>query len=70
MAPIVAELTPPTPLGSTAAKPDKLVVVDRAARKVEKTCDIPDPGTGVLTLVPSPDADHWENVSGIDIDTC
>ncbi|HZA65366.1 MAG TPA: hypothetical protein VE592_00365, partial [Geminicoccaceae bacterium] len=61
----------------TAAKPDKLVMVDPAARKVEKTCDIPDPGTGVLTIVPSPDAgtaymilNHWESVSGIDLDTC
>jgi quinohemoprotein amine dehydrogenase beta subunit len=61
----------------TAAKPDKLVMVDPAARKVEKTCDLPDPGTGVLTIVPSPDAstaymilNHWESVSGIDLDTC
>ncbi|HEX6113977.1 MAG TPA: quinohemoprotein amine dehydrogenase subunit beta [Geminicoccaceae bacterium] len=61
----------------TAAKPDKLVMVDPAARKVEKTCDIPDPGTGVLTIVPAPDAstaymivNHWESVSGIDLDTC
>ena len=38
----------------TAAKPDKLVMVDPAARKVERTCDIPDPGTGVLTIVPAP----------------
>lgn len=61
----------------TAAKPDKLVMVDPAARKVERTCDIPDPGTGVLTIVPAPDAstaymivNHWESVSGIDLDTC
>jgi quinohemoprotein amine dehydrogenase beta subunit len=61
----------------TAAKPDQLVLVDPAARKVEKTCDIPDPGTGVLTIVPSPDAgtaymivNHWESVSGIDLDSC
>jgi quinohemoprotein amine dehydrogenase beta subunit len=61
----------------TAAKPDKLVIVDPAARKVEKTCTIPDPGTGVLTIVPSPDAssaymivNHWESVAGIDLDSC
>jgi quinohemoprotein amine dehydrogenase beta subunit len=61
----------------TAAKPDKLVMVDPAARKIEKTCTIPDPGTGVLTIVPAPDAgtaymilNHWESVSGIDLDTC
>ena len=61
----------------TAAKPDKLVMVDPAARKVERTCDIPDPGTGVLTIVPAPDAstaymivNHWESVYGIDLDTC
>ena len=61
----------------TAAKPDKLVMVDPAARKVEKTCTIPDAGTGVLTIVPAPDAgtaymivNHWESVSGIDLDTC
>jgi quinohemoprotein amine dehydrogenase beta subunit len=61
----------------TAAKPDKLVMVDPAARKVEKTCTVPDAGTGVLTVVPAPDAgtaymivNHWESVSGIDLDTC
>ncbi len=40
----------------TGAKPDKLVLVDPAARKVEKTCEVPDAGTGLLTIVPSPDA--------------
>ena len=61
----------------TAAKPDQLVLVDPAARKVEKTCTVPDAGTGVLTIVPSPDAstaymitNHWESVSGIDLDSC
>ncbi|HSA82866.1 MAG TPA: quinohemoprotein amine dehydrogenase subunit beta, partial [Geminicoccaceae bacterium] len=61
----------------TAAKPDKLVMVDPAARKVEKTCTIPNSGTGVLTITPSPDAsvaylivNHWESVAGIDLDTC
>jgi quinohemoprotein amine dehydrogenase beta subunit len=61
----------------TGAKPDKLVLVDPAARKVEKTCEVPDAGTGLLTIVPSPDAstayviaNHWESVSGIDLDSC
>jgi quinohemoprotein amine dehydrogenase beta subunit len=61
----------------TGAKPDKLVLVDPAARKIEKTCDVPDAGTGLLTIVPSPDAstaytitNHWESVSGINLDTC
>jgi quinohemoprotein amine dehydrogenase beta subunit len=61
----------------TGAKPDKLVLVDPAARKVERTCEVPDAGTGILTIVPSPDgstayviANHWESVAGIDLDTC
>jgi quinohemoprotein amine dehydrogenase beta subunit len=61
----------------TGSKPDKLVLVDPAARKVEKTCQVPDPGTGLLTIVPSPDGstaytivNHWESVAGIDLDTC
>jgi quinohemoprotein amine dehydrogenase beta subunit len=61
----------------TAAKPDQLVMVDPAARKIEKTCTVPDSGTGVLTITPAPDAgtaymivNHWESVSGIDLDTC
>jgi quinohemoprotein amine dehydrogenase beta subunit len=61
----------------TAAKPDQLVMVDPAARKVEKTCTVPDAGTGVLTIVPAPDAsvaymitNHWESVAGIDLDSC
>ena len=61
----------------TGAKPDKLVLVDPAARKVEKACTVPDTGTGILTVVPAPDAstayvivNHWESVSGIDLDSC
>lgn len=61
----------------TGAKPDKLVIVDPAARKVEKSCEVPDAGTGVLTITPSPDAstayvivNHWESVAGIDLDSC
>jgi quinohemoprotein amine dehydrogenase beta subunit len=61
----------------TGAKPDQLVLVDPAARKIEKSCQVPDAGTGLLTIVPSPDAstayvitNHWESVSGIDLDSC
>jgi quinohemoprotein amine dehydrogenase beta subunit len=61
----------------TGSKPDKLVLIDPAARQVEKTCTVPDAGTGLLTIAPSPDAstaytitNHWESVSGIDLDTC
>lgn len=61
----------------TAAKPDQLILVDPAARAVEKTCTIPDASPGVLTIVPSPDAstvytivNRWESVAGIDLDTC
>jgi quinohemoprotein amine dehydrogenase beta subunit len=61
----------------TGAKPDQLVLVDPAAHKVEKSCQVPDAGTGLLTIVPSPDArtayvitNHWESVSGIDLDSC
>lgn len=61
----------------TGAKPDKLVMVDPAARKVEKACTVPDAGTGLLTITPAPDAstayvivNHWESVAGIDLDSC
>lgn len=61
----------------TGAKPDQLVLVDPAARAVDKTCTIPDAGTGVLTITPSPDAstaytivNRWESVAGIDLDSC
>jgi hypothetical protein len=61
----------------TGAKPDQLILVDPAARKIEQACTAPDAGTGLLTIVPGPDAstayviaNHWENVAGIDLDTC
>jgi quinohemoprotein amine dehydrogenase beta subunit len=61
----------------TGAKPDKLVMVDPAARQVEKACTVPDAGTGLLTITPAPDAriaytivNHWESVAGIDLDSC
>ena len=53
------------------------MLVDPAARAVEKTCEVLDAGTGLLTITPSPDArvaytivNHWESVAGIDLDTC
>ena len=61
----------------TAVKPDLLVLVDPAARKVVKTCTMPEAGTGALTITPSPDGkvayvivNRWESVTGIDIDSC
>jgi quinohemoprotein amine dehydrogenase beta subunit len=61
----------------SAVKPDLLVVADPAARKVAKTCTMPEAGTGALTITPSPDGkiayvivNRWESVTGIDIDSC
>jgi quinohemoprotein amine dehydrogenase beta subunit len=58
----------------TGAKPDQLVMIDPAARKVEKSFTVPEAGTGILTITPSPDgsvayviANHWESVAGIDL---
>lgn len=60
----------------TATKPDKLVMVDAAARKVAKTYTVPNATPGVLTITPSPDGkiayvlvNRWESISGIDLDT-
>ncbi|HLO75605.1 MAG TPA: quinohemoprotein amine dehydrogenase subunit beta, partial [Magnetospirillum sp.] len=60
----------------TAAKPNKLVLIDPAARKVERTYDIPGPGPSPWTVVPSPDGkiayvltDQYESISGIDLDS-
>lgn len=60
----------------TAAKPNKLVLIDPAARKVEKLYDIPGPGPSPWTVVPSPDGkiayvltDQYESISGIDLDS-
>ena len=60
----------------TGVKPDKLVVVDAAARKVDKVFTIPNAGPGQLTITVSPDGktaysivNHWESVSGIDLET-
>ena len=39
----------------TGIKPDKLVVVDAAARKVDKVYTIPNGGPGPLTITVSPD---------------
>ena len=60
----------------TGAKPDRLLLIDPEARKVERSYTIPDAGTGPLTVVASPDGkvayavvNQWESVSGIDLDT-
>ncbi|MDJ0896405.1 MAG: quinohemoprotein amine dehydrogenase subunit beta [Alphaproteobacteria bacterium] len=60
----------------TGVKPDKLVVVDPAARKVHKTHTIPNAAPGPVTITPSPDGkiayvivNRWESVSGIDLDS-
>ncbi|MGI9335228.1 MAG: quinohemoprotein amine dehydrogenase subunit beta [Gammaproteobacteria bacterium] len=60
----------------TGVKPDQLVLVDPAARKVERTYTLPDCGSGQTNITPSPDAkvayaicNRWESVSGIDLDT-
>jgi len=60
----------------TGIKPDKLVMVDAAARKVARTYTVPNASPGVLTITPSPDGkiayvlvNRWESVSGIDLDT-
>ncbi len=58
----------------TGVKPDKLVVVDAAARKVDKVYTIPAAAPGPVTITPSPDGkiayvivNRWESVSGIDL---
>jgi quinohemoprotein amine dehydrogenase beta subunit len=60
----------------TGGKPDKLILVDPAARKVEKIITVPDAGTGILTIVPAPDgqrayviANHWESAIGLDLNS-
>jgi quinohemoprotein amine dehydrogenase beta subunit len=57
-------------------KPDQLVLVDAAARKVERSYKIPDCAPGPGGIVPSPDgkvayvvANRWESVSGIDLES-
>lgn len=57
-------------------KPDKLVLVDAAARKVERTYTLRDGGAGPGVIVPSPDGrvayvvvNRWESVVGIDLDS-
>lgn len=58
------------------AKPNKLVVIDPQARKVEAVHEVPGPGIAPGTIVPSPDGkvayvvtNHLESVSGIDLET-
>ncbi|MEZ5932110.1 MAG: quinohemoprotein amine dehydrogenase subunit beta [Alphaproteobacteria bacterium] len=60
----------------TGAKPDQLIMIDAAARTVEKSFTVPEAGTGILTITPAPDgrtayviANHWESVAGIDLES-
>ncbi|AWK84879.1 quinohemoprotein amine dehydrogenase subunit beta [Azospirillum thermophilum] len=60
----------------TGAKPNKLVVIDAAARQVTKIHEIPGGGIAPGTIVPSPDGkvayvvtNHLNSVSGIDLQT-
>jgi quinohemoprotein amine dehydrogenase beta subunit len=57
-------------------KPDRLMLVDPAARKVERSYTIPDARPGPWLIVPSADGkvayvvvNRWESVSGIDLDS-
>jgi quinohemoprotein amine dehydrogenase beta subunit len=57
-------------------KPDKLVLVDAAARKVERTYTLRDGAPGPAFIVPSPDGkvayvvvNRWESIVGIDLDS-
>ncbi len=60
----------------TAAKPDRLFVIDMEARKVVREHTIPGPSVAPMTFVPSPDGEvvyivteHEKAVTGINIDT-
>lgn len=60
----------------TGVKPNRLVLVDPAARKVERAYTVPEAGPSILTVTPSPDGrvayaivNHWESVAGIDLDS-
>ena len=59
----------------TSIKPNTLVLVDAAERRVARSYDLPGPGP-VLGIVSSPDGhiayavtNHWGSLSGIDLDT-
>jgi quinohemoprotein amine dehydrogenase beta subunit len=84
---VLAALIAGTALGASAAqakdyllamtKPSRLHLIDLETREVVKYIDIPSqPGSGPLTVVPSPDGkrayvmvDRWESISGIDLDS-
>jgi quinohemoprotein amine dehydrogenase beta subunit len=60
----------------TGVKPDKLVVIDAAARKVVNVFRIPKAAPGPVTITPSPDGkiayvivNRWESIAGIDLAT-
>jgi len=59
----------------TGAKPNRIVLVDPAARKVEKVFEIPGKGAAPTAIAPSPDGkvayvltNHLESVVGISLD--
>ncbi len=59
-----------------ASKPNKVFLIDAAARRVVRDCDIPGRGPP-LTISPSPDGkiayivtNGWGEISGIDLDAC
>ena len=60
----------------TGVKPDKLILIDAEARKIDKVLTIPDAAPGMTTITPSPDGktaysivNRWESVSGLDLDS-
>lgn len=80
---LLAALTLPLLAGAADAKefllaanrPNNLVLIDPAARKVVRTYEIAGPGS-VLGIAPSPDGriayaitNHWNSLVGIDLDT-
>lgn len=60
----------------TAVKPNKVVLVDAKARKVEKVVTLKNSGPGIAGLAPTPDnkfafvtLNRWESIAKIDLDT-
>ncbi len=60
----------------TGIKPDKLILIDAEARKIDKVLTIPDAAPGMATITPSPDGrvaysivNRWESISGVDLDS-
>jgi len=60
----------------TAAKPDRLFMIDMGARKIVREYKIPGPMVAPMTFVPSPDGkvvyvvtNHEKSITGIDMDS-